>query len=87
MTSRKIVSILLIVCFSLLNSKVFADGVKYPDYADMFLGADKHENFNRKMFDFNYGLNLFLIKPIHIIWSSVMPKYGMDRFIGVSENS
>ena len=86
MAIRKIISLILIISFSLLNFEALASANKYPDYADMFLGADKHETFNRKMFDFNYGLNLFLIKPIHIIWSSVMPKYGMDRFIGVSEN-
>ncbi|MBR2524861.1 VacJ family lipoprotein, partial [bacterium] len=74
MTNRKITVLILVLCFSLLNFEVIASENKYPDYADLFLGPDKHENFNRKMFDFNYGLNLFLIKPIHIIWSSVMPK-------------
>lgn len=86
MISRKITSLILIICLCLLNSEVFADEFKYPDYADLFLGPDKHENFNRKIFDFNYGLNLFLIKPLDIVWASVMPQYGMDRILGVSEN-
>lgn len=52
---------------------------KYPDYAYEFLGRDKFENFNRKVFIFNSKLNKYAIRPIHIVWASVMPKYGMDR--------
>lgn len=54
-------------------------GSRYPDYAKMYLGEDKHENFNRKMFNLNSRLNKYVARPIHIIWSSVMPKFGMDR--------
>lgn len=52
---------------------------KYPDYSHEFLGADKYEKFNRKMFNFNLKLNQFVLNPIHKVWTSVMPKYGMDR--------
>ena len=52
---------------------------KYPDYAGEFIGRDKFEGFNRKMFAFNRKLNKYAIKPVHIIWASIMPKYGMDR--------
>ena len=52
---------------------------KYPDYAKMYLGEDKHENFNRKMFNLNSKLNKYIAKPVHIVWSSIMPKFGMDR--------
>ena len=52
---------------------------KYPDYAEMYTGVDKHEKFNRKMFNLNMKLNKFIAKPVHIIWASIMPKFGMDR--------
>ena len=59
---------------------------KYPDYATMFLGEDKFEGFNRKMFKFNGVLNKAIIKPVHIVWGSIMPKYGMDRIKGIYTN-
>lgn len=52
---------------------------KYPDYAYIYVGNDKFENFNRKIFTFNTKLNKYAIKPIHTIWASVMPEYGMER--------
>jgi phospholipid-binding lipoprotein MlaA len=52
---------------------------RYPDYAKEFLGEDKFENVNRKVFNFNTKLNKYAIKPVHTIWASIMPKYGMDR--------
>jgi len=52
---------------------------KYPDYVHEYLGGDKYEGFNRKVFNFNTKVNKYAIRPIHIIWASVMPKYGMDR--------
>ena len=52
---------------------------RYPDYSKMFVGEDKHEKFNRKMFNLNMKLNKFVAKPVHIIWSSIMPKFGIDR--------
>lgn len=51
----------------------------YPDYSKEFVGEDKYENFNRKMFNFNLKLNKYVIKPVHILWASIMPKYAMDR--------
>lgn len=53
---------------------------KFPDYAKMYLGEDKHEKFNRKMFNLNTQLNKFVARPVHIIWSSIMPKFCIDRF-------
>ncbi len=52
---------------------------KYPDYSKMYIGEDKHEKFNRKMFNLNMKLNKFIAKPIHILWSSIMPKFGIER--------
>ncbi|MCQ2744521.1 MAG: VacJ family lipoprotein [bacterium] len=52
---------------------------KYTDYSKMYTGDDKYEKFNRKMFNLNTKLNKFVARPVHIIWSSVMPKFGIDR--------
>lgn len=70
----------------LFNTQVFAKKTvtqlpkpKYPDYAYEFVGRDKFEGFNRKMFVFNQKFNKYALKPAHIVWASIMPKYGMDR--------
>ena len=58
----------------------------YPDFAYEFLGEDKYENYNRKMFNFNQKLNKYFIRPVNIVWASIMPQYGMDRILGISKN-
>ena len=52
---------------------------RYPDYTSEFTGKDKCETFNRKIFIFNSKVNKYVIRPVNIVWASVMPKYGMDR--------
>lgn len=75
-----------------VNSYAFSEELanstagKYPNYSCMYLGEDKCEGFNRKMFNFNSKLNKFIIKPVHIVWASIMPQYGMDRIKGVYTN-
>lgn len=59
---------------------------KYPDYAYMYLGNDKYEKINRKVFAFNLGLNKYAVRPIHILWSSIMPEYGIDRIQSAYKN-
>lgn len=59
---------------------------KYPDYASMYLGRDKCETFNRKMFTLNKALNKFVLRPVDVVWASIMPKYGMERIKGVYNN-
>lgn len=78
------------VLLCLINT-VFAEELlkqqsKYPDYAYMYLGPDKFEKINRKMFNFNLGLNKYAIKPVHILWSSIMPEYGIDRIQSAYRN-
>ena len=46
---------------------------KYPDYAYEYLGPDKFEKMNRKIFAFNLGLNKYAIRPVHILWCSILP--------------
>lgn len=67
-----------------MDLKVYA--LDYPDYADMYFGTDKYENYNRKMFNFNMGLNKYVIRPVHIIWASILPQYAKDRIYGVSND-
>lgn len=52
---------------------------KCPDYAFEFVGKDRCENFNRKIFIFNSKINKIIIRPANTVWASIMPKYGMDR--------
>lgn len=58
----------------------------YPDYAYEFTGRDKCESFNRKLFIFNMKLNKYVLRPVNIVWASIMPKYGMDRIKCVYTN-
>ena len=69
--------------FSIL---VFAKETRYPDYSYEFLGDDDFESFNRKIFNFNLKLNKYAIRPIHILWASIMPQYGMDRLRSMANN-
>lgn len=62
--------------FAVENTKLTS---RYPDYSYEFHGKDTCENFNRKIFIFNSRLNQHVIRPINIVWASVMPKYGMTR--------
>ena len=55
------------------------DSNKYPDFGEIYTGKDKHEKFNRKMFNLNSKLNKFIAKPVHIIWSSVLPQCCINR--------
>lgn len=78
-----IFAVLLCLNFGLNNfvsaEETAAQSNKYPDYAYEYLGRDKFEGFNRKMFTFNSKLNKYVIKPVHIVYASVMPQFGMDR--------
>lgn len=69
-----------------LNENIKSETQKYPDFSYEYLGEDKYENFNRKMFNLNMRLNKYALRPIHILWASVMPKYGMDRIQNVYTN-
>ena len=86
MLKKKIVVLLVLFSTFSSNIAVFAESAKYPDYAYEFLGTDKLEKFNRKVFKLNQSLNKYAIRPIHIIWASIIPQYGMDRFYGISNN-
>ena len=40
---------------------------RYPNYSTIYVGDDKYETFNRKMFNINKNLNKFIAKLVHII--------------------
>lgn len=86
MMKRRITALIFLICFVGYNLGVCAEELKFPDYAYEFLGPDKHENYNRKMFNFDLGLNKYVIRPIHVLWASILPQYVMDRIYGVSNN-
>lgn len=68
-------------------SPIFAgEGCKYCDFGKLYVGEDKFENFNRKMFNLNTKLNKFIARPVHILWSSIIPKYGIERIQSVYNN-
>lgn len=79
MLNRILIVFGILLCLLTNNICFAAQETKYPDYAYEYVGLDKWENFNRKMFNFNLKLNKYAIRPIHILWSSIMPEYGMDR--------
>lgn len=79
-----------VILLCLINSthaeELLKQQSKYPDYGYMYLGPDKYEKINRKIFAFNLGLNKYAIKPVHILWSSIMPEYGIERIQSVYRN-
>ena len=88
---KKHIFLLTLILLLNINLQVHAKEIarvntKYPDYAFEYLGPDKFENMNRKMFSFDLKLNKYVIKPIHILWASIMPQYGMDRISGICKN-
>lgn len=78
--------LLFLLVFNNFGLVIYAQETKYPNYSFEFLGNDNWENFNRKVFNFNLKLNKYAIRPIHILWASIMPQYGMDRIKSVTNN-
>lgn len=80
--------LLLNFCFCKFSCAFADEGVqgKYPDYTYEFTGKDKFEGFNRKVFTFNLKFNKYVVRPVNIVWASVMPQYGMDRIKNFYDN-
>lgn len=81
-----ITTILLCLTGTALAEELLKQQSKYPDYGYMYLGPDKFEKINRKVFNFNLGLNKYAIRPVHILWSSIMPEYGIERIQSAYRN-
>lgn len=93
LSSKKYLRLIIVVCVVVLgmnkgfcSEEIKQEIHKYPDYSYIFVGKDKCENFNRRMFRFDGGLNRFVIRPLHILWASIIPQYGMDRVMGLTTN-
>ncbi len=87
---KKILSLAFLFLLTITNLQVLSEeqttpqavqteANRYPDYAGMYVGEDKYEKFNRKMFNLNRNLNKYIARPVHILWSSIIPEYGIDR--------
>ena len=76
----------LVLLFSLALPIFATQDCRYCDLGKLYVGEDKYESFNRKMFNLNSKLNKFVARPVHILWASVMPKYGIDRIQCVYNN-
>ena len=86
---KKFIILMTLLLCTIANtnaSELVKQQSKYPDYSYMYLGADKFEKINRKIFNFNLGLNKYAIRPVHILWSSIMPEYGIDRIHSAYKN-
>ncbi len=80
---KKIYASILLFNLLFLNISCFALEIdlaknKYPSYSLFFLNEDKHENFNRKMFDLNLKMNKIFVKKIHVLWASLFPKFVIN---------
>lgn len=81
------ITAILLCLFNVVSAEeLLKQQTKYPDYAYMYLGKDKFEKLNRKVFAFNLGLNKYAIRPVHILWSSIMPEYGIKRIQSAYDN-
>ena len=85
---KKFIIFLLITLLFCHNFTIFvlAEETRFPNYSYEFLGDDNYEGFNRKVFNFNLKLNKYVLRPVHIIWASLMPQYGMDRIQSMANN-
>lgn len=79
--NKNLVSLILLICllFNFVFPAFAQDDCKFCDFGQMYVGEDKYEGFNRKMFGLNSTLNKYVARPVHILWSSIMPKYGIER--------
>lgn len=81
---------LILITITIFNTHACYSGdtslSKYPDYAYEYVGNDRFEGFNRKMFSLNSNLNKYALKPMHILWTSIMPQYGIDRLQYMTNN-
>lgn len=77
----------ILICLFTQNFLVLAqESNKFPDCSYEYVGNDKWENFNRKIFNFNLFLNKYAIRPVHILWSSLLPEYGIERIQSATNN-
>lgn len=89
MNFKRFLTLFLLTITLFINTSYaleITEETKYPDYAELYVGKDKLEKINRKVFNFNLKLNSCILRPIHILWASIMPQYGMDRINNITKN-
>ncbi len=89
--NKKILSAVMIISQFFTMQICFANEqvtpfYKYPDYSYMFNGNDKFEKFNRKVFKLNNKFNKYALRPIHTVWTSILPEYVIDRIHSATLN-
>ncbi len=81
--SKLFITLFILFSFTLAGECFVTEDIReytlHPDYSYEYNGRDKFETFNRKMFNFNLKMNKYALKPVHKLWASIMPQYGMDR--------
>lgn len=89
MFGKNFLTIFILILTTVVNFSSFviaAETSKYCDFSNMYIGEDKYENFNRKMFSLNSNLNKFIARPIHVLWASLMPQCGIQGIQNVYNN-
>lgn len=83
-----LIKITLIFCITLNSflAVTATETCKYCNFSNMYVGEDKYENFNRKMFNLNSNLNKFIARPIHILWASIIPQCGIQGIQNIYNN-
>lgn len=89
----QLLSALCLVCAMLIALPAYADhdlsglnediGDDIYQYADV---KDPYEKLNRGIFAFNMVVDKFILKPIAVAYSVVIPKWGRDRVDSVLKN-
>ncbi len=77
--NKRVITLFILFCLSFNPILAAQEECRFCDLGKMYVGEDKYEKFNRKMFNLNTKLNKYVARPVHILWSSIVPKYGMDR--------
>lgn len=78
---KKIISLILLLNLFINNSYFCAfanENKNYPCLYSFFINEDKFEKFNRKIFENNLKLNNLIVKKVHILWASIVPKFAID---------
>ena len=80
---KKIVISILLFVLIFANGQIaclcaYAESEAYPSYSHVFIGEDKYEKFNRRVFNFNLKMNKLFVKNIHTLWASIFPNFVID---------
>ncbi|MCP3968270.1 MAG: VacJ family lipoprotein [Lentisphaerae bacterium] len=69
--------ILIFGAFLTSNADAFKNPHDYPYIIEHVNQIDPHENFNRNINDFNSFTYSYILKPVTVTWTSIMPEHGI----------